>query len=116
MNSDSQFNSRIVTFTYDLANRLTAASPVGADPSESPELPRESLDYEPQSAAVGFEHDPQKGIFRLERADGEVEVFRDKPARYLVVEPDSETGEMKPVVKRGRPVFLYLCREEREVR
>jgi hypothetical protein len=116
MNFDSQFSSRIVTFTYDSANRLVDVSEIGVGPSESPELPRESLDYQSRAAAFGFEHDPQKGIFRLERADGEVEVFRDKPARYLVVEPDSETGEVKPVVERGRPVYLYLCREEREVR
>ena len=40
----------------------------------------------------------------------------DNPTRFLCVEPDPETGAMRPVTKRGRPVYLYLCREEREVR
>ena len=49
-------------------------------------------------------------------ADGTVEVFRDKPARHLVVGPDPATGEMKPVLKRGNPTYLFLCREDREIR
>jgi hypothetical protein len=48
--------------------------------------------------------------------DGSTECFRDNPTRYLVVEPDAETSEMTPVLKRGRPTYLYLCREEQEVR
>jgi hypothetical protein len=67
-------------------------------------------------SAFAFEHDCQKGIFRLRPSDGEVEAFRDKPVRHLVVEPDAQTGEFRPVVKRGQPTYLYLCREEREVR
>jgi hypothetical protein len=62
-----------------------------------------------------FEQDPEKGILRIRWPDGKVEVFRDKPVRHLVVEPDAETGEMAPVVKHGRPMYLYPCREEREV-
>ncbi len=42
------------------------------------------------------------------------ERFRDKLVRYLVVEPDPETGELRPAVKAGGPVYLYLCREDRE--
>ncbi len=63
-----------------------------------------------------FEHDPAARVFRLTTADGTVEVFRDNPTRYLCVEPDPESGEMRPMMKRGRPVYLYLCREERESR
>jgi hypothetical protein len=33
-----------------------------------------------------------------------------------VVEPDRETGELKPVITRYYSTYLYLCREEREVR
>jgi hypothetical protein len=62
-----------------------------------------------------FEHDRENGVFRIRWHDGRVEVFRDKPVRYLVVEPDSETGDMTAVVKYRRPTYLYLCREEREV-
>jgi hypothetical protein len=61
-----------------------------------------------------FEHDKEKRVFVLTWADGEVEVFRDNATRYLVVEPDSEPGELRPKLTYGRPTFLYLCREERE--
>jgi hypothetical protein len=63
-----------------------------------------------------FEHDPAARVFRLTAADGTVETFRDNPIRYLCVEPDPETGEMRPVMERGRPVYLHLCREDREAR
>ena len=60
-----------------------------------------------------FEHDPAGQVFRLIMADGEVGTFRDNPTRYLCVEPDPETGAMRPVIEHGRPVCLYLCREDR---
>jgi hypothetical protein len=63
-----------------------------------------------------FEHDPTARVYRLTAPDGSVEVFRDNPTRYLCLEPEAETGQMRPVMKRGRPVFLWLCREEHEVR
>jgi hypothetical protein len=63
-----------------------------------------------------FEQDKETGVFCLRWPDGEVEVFPDKPVRYLVIEPDAETGELKPVLKRGKPTYLCLCREEHEVR
>jgi len=63
-----------------------------------------------------FEHDPGARVFRLTAPDGTVEVFRDNPTRFLCVEPDPQTGAIGPVWKHGRPVFLYLCREEREMR
>jgi hypothetical protein len=64
--------------------------------------------------AFAFVHDKEKRVFCLTGADGKAEVFRDNPVRYLVVEPDPETGELKPATKCGKPVYLYLCREERE--
>ena len=63
-------------------------------------------------ASFSFQHDDRNGTFRLEWPDGAVEAFRDKPVRYLVVEPDETTGGMKPVLKRGCPTYLYLCRED----
>ena len=69
---------------------------------------------DPPPPRYRFEHDPAARVFRLTAADGTVEAFRDNPTRYLCVEPDPESGEMRPVVKRGRPVYLHLCREERE--
>jgi len=41
--------------------------------------------------------------------------LRDNPARYLVVDPDPDTGEMRPARKHGDPKFIYLCREDREL-
>ena len=70
---------------------------------------------EPRPPSFTFEHDKQKRLFVLKWPDGKTERFRDNPARQLVVEPDPETGEMRPVVRRAQPVYLYLCREEREL-
>jgi hypothetical protein len=69
----------------------------------------------PSRPTYQFEHDGENGIFRIRWDDGRLEVFPDKPVRHLVVEPNAETGDMTPVVKYGRPTYLYLCREEREV-
>ncbi len=70
----------------------------------------------PLRPPVRYEHDPAGRVFRLTAPDGTVEVFRDGPTRYLCVEPDHETGAIRPVLKRGQPVYLWLCREEREAR
>jgi hypothetical protein len=71
---------------------------------------------EAQPTGFEFVHDKAKGLFILTNADGTTEHFRDKPTRYLVVEPDSTTGELVPKVNGGEPVYLYVCREEREAR
>ncbi len=103
-----------VTYTYDNTARLTPVDPTGPSQGASPR-PGKPL-TQPRTTLFDWEHDPDKGIFRIRWPDGEVEVFRDKPIRHLVVEPDPETGEFQPVVKRGCPTYLYLSREEREVR
>ena len=64
--------------------------------------------------SFSFEHDEQRRLFILTWADGKTEQFRDNASRHLLVEPDPQTGEMRPVVRSGKPSFLYLCREERE--
>ncbi len=115
MNPDPQPWPTVTTFTYDATQRLTVIPARSEhDPPPMPQLPEPP----PKHRAPLFtcEHDPEKGIFRIRWSDGDVEVFRDKPVRYLVVEPDDQTGELKPVVKRGCPTYLYLAREEREVR
>jgi hypothetical protein len=68
----------------------------------------------PRPPAFTFRHDQEKGLLILTWADGRIEKFRDRPARQLSVEPDPETGELRPVIRNGLPVFVYLCREERE--
>jgi hypothetical protein len=69
---------------------------------------------EPPSPAFQFNHDKAKRLFVLTWPDGKTEHFRDNPMRQLVVEPDPVTGELRPAIKNGQPVFVYLCREERE--
>jgi hypothetical protein len=112
MNPDEHFAPRervrscdstagIITYTYFVMDQEEAAG--SAAGSETP--PRYS-----------FEHDRENGVYRVKWSDGEVEVFRDKPVRHLVVEPDRQTGELRPAITRGNPRYLYLCREEREIR
>jgi hypothetical protein len=61
------------------------------------------------------EHDMARGLLALTYPDGTVEHFRDKPTRYLVVEPDRDTGALRPIMVGSKAQYLYLCREEREV-
>jgi hypothetical protein len=91
---------RISSFAYDGAGRTTTYT----------------YSYNPGPPLYELEHLQEKGLFALVGPDGQTEYFRDRPARYLVVEADPETGEFAPVVKNRRPVLLWLCREEREVR
>ena len=73
-----------------------------------------SFEVDPWAQSFTFEHDKEKRVFRLTDAEGKAEYFRDNPARYLVVEPDPETGEMRPATQHGKPKLIYLCREDRE--
>jgi hypothetical protein len=69
------------------------------------------------SPAFQFNHDKEKRLLVLSWPDGKTEHFRDNPIKQLVVEPDpdSTTGELRPAIKNGQPVFVYLCREQREM-
>ncbi len=98
--------SRTTTYTYDGQGRRRYAlgeNGQGSVPHAAPPFP------------LDWEHIPDKRLFAL-TADGSTEYWSDNPTRYLVVETDPATGEIKPVLKRGRPVYLWLCREEREAR
>ena len=89
---------------YDSNNRLLDVRP---SPFEwDTRSPRTAPDYK-------FEHDTQKRLFVLTAPGGKPEYFRDNPVRQLLVEPDPETGELRPVIMRGKPAYIYLCREER---
>jgi hypothetical protein len=88
MDSDPHLN-RVTTYTYEVS---------------------------PSPPSFDFVHDRERRVFRLTGPEETTEFFRADPVRYLVVEPDPTSGEMKPVLKYGRPAYLYLCREEREVR
>jgi hypothetical protein len=104
---------RITTYTYSMDGRLigvtddTGGGEKPADASHPPRLLPSSFTSRQY---------PEKRVLLLSGPDGKTEVFRDNPTRYLSVAQDSETGEMKPVMKYGRPTYLWLCREEREER
>ncbi len=61
-----------------------------------------------------FDHDRTRGLYVVTQPDGTTELFRDNPVRYLVVEPDPQTGELRAASKDGRPVHVYRWREQRE--
>jgi len=113
-NSQPSPEHRTITYTYDRDERLIRIDQGDGPTIDLPPIPADQ--FEPWAPAYRFEHDKANGIFRLTGPDGSVECFRHNPTRYLVVEPDAQTSEMTPVLKRGRPTYLYLCREEREVR
>ena len=73
-----------------------------------------TYEAEPPSPAFQFQfsHDKEKRLLVLTWPDGKTEQFRDNPIRQLVVEPDPAPGELRPAIKNGQPVFVYLCREE----
>jgi hypothetical protein len=52
---------------------------------------------EPDTPAFVFEHDKRNRLVILTWPDGRTERFRDNPVRHLLVEPDPQTGEMRPV-------------------
>ncbi len=114
MNADAETPSpdeRITTYVYDSNDRLIMTTERGTFVKVT------TFDDAavPPAARFRFEHDSQKRVFVLTAPDGKTEHFRDNPTRHLVVEPDPETGAMRPVIKCGEPTYIYLCREEREV-
>jgi hypothetical protein len=48
------------------------------------------------------------GSWSLTWPDGRTERFRDNPVRHLLFVPDPETGEMRPVTKRGQPALRLI--------
>ena len=112
MSSDSSSPRPAADSSRDSESRLSEVRDVTKD--DGSVETRYEYFVEPQTPPFTFEHDKQKRLFILTWPDGKTERFRDNPARQLMVEPDPETGEMRPVIKRGQPVYVYLCREERE--
>ena len=60
-----------------------------------------------------FDHDRAKGLYVVTQPDGTTELFRDNAVRYLVVEPDPQTGELRPAVKYGRCISTCAASSER---
>jgi hypothetical protein len=100
------------SYSYDHDWRLTGGSE--GIRSDEPNTVITTYRYRCVGPKVAVEHDREKRVFRL-TADGKTEVFRDNATRYLVVEPDPVTGEIMPVIREGKPKFLWLCRQEHEV-
>ena len=69
----------------------------------------------PLGALWDWEQLPEKRLFAL-TANGKAEYRQDNPTRYLLGEPDPETGITQHVATYRKPVCPWLCREEREER
>jgi hypothetical protein len=110
-------------YVYDPSGRMVACVRPGSGPHEQHvtievgEVPDAPL-FSPCEASppAQVDHDCEKRLYRIKGPDGQTEVFRDSPVRFLILRPDPETGEPKPVIRFGQPEYLYLCREEREPR
>jgi hypothetical protein len=84
----------IMTYTYDCEGKnvtITYSVPFG---------PTATCD-----------HDRDKRLFRLTEPDGTTTEFHDREVRFLVVSLDPESGELEPVIERGGPKVIYLCKE-----
>jgi hypothetical protein len=114
MSDDSANPSAGVSWGYSESRPTVVRERTVVDPTTGERVKENVYEYQRPAPKFRFEHDAAHGVYRLTSAEGKTEVFRDKPTRYLCVEPD-ETGAMRPVTKLGRPVYLYLSREEREV-
>jgi hypothetical protein len=110
MSDDRQPDAGIPTYVYDSANPVVRIGPLTA---EEYRAFQERLAARPAPPSYAWDHDPTARVYRLTAPDGTIETFRDNPTRYLCVEPHPETGEMRPVMKQGRPVYLDLAREHR---
>jgi hypothetical protein len=108
-------HGQVTTYTYDAGGRVVHVS--GCDSLSCAWVPGPPLPSAPEWA---WEHLPEKRLYALTEPEGEgdrnTEYWRDNPTRYLVVEPDPESGKMRPSLKYGKPVYLWLCREERDAR
>ncbi len=60
----------------------------------------------PRAPLFTFEQDTQKGLLELTWPDDKTERFRDRPVRHLQVEPDPDTGVMRPVPGTAAPSSL----------
>jgi hypothetical protein len=67
--------------------------------------------YDLEVSPMQIDHDRERRLFEIIGPDRKMTEFHDRAVRSLVVEPDPETGELKPVVVQGKPKVIYLCRE-----
>ena len=77
----------------------------------SPELTTYTYYCDPPPPQFECHHALERRVFEIVGPDGRKSVFHDREVRFLVVEPDPETGELRPATRRGKPEILYLCRE-----
>jgi hypothetical protein len=60
---------------------------------------------------VEVSYDRSRHIIRIGQEGGETAEFDDRPARFLFMEHDSQTGKTKPAMEWGSPVYYHLARE-----
>ena len=60
---------------------------------------------------VEVSYDRSRHIIQIAQEGGETAEFDDRPARFLFMERDSQTGKMKPAMEWGSPVYYHLARE-----
>jgi len=60
---------------------------------------------------VEVSYDRSRHIIRIAPEGGETADFDDRPARFLFMEHDSQTGKTKPAMEWGSPVYYHLARE-----
>jgi len=60
---------------------------------------------------VGVSYDRSRHIIQIAQEEGETAEFDDRPARFLFMEHDSQTGKTKPAMEWGSPVYYHLARE-----
>jgi len=60
---------------------------------------------------VEVSYDRSRHIIQIAQEEGQTAEFDDRPARFLFMEHDSQTGKTKPAMEWGSPVYYHLARE-----
>ncbi len=60
---------------------------------------------------VEVSYDRSRHIIQIAQEGGEAAEFDDRPARFLFMERDPETGKTKPAMEWGSLVYYHLARE-----
>jgi hypothetical protein len=80
-------------FAEGVARRRTRSSAAGGEPK------------------LEVAYDRSRHVIQITQEGGETAEFEDRPARFLLMDRDPETGKMKPAMEWGCPVFYHLTRE-----
>jgi hypothetical protein len=112
MSFEPSFPRRISEYRFDGEDRLLEVREF-TNGGES--ISNEFIgDAGPAPPSFTFEGDEDEQLFVLTWSDDGTERFRDEIAPNPVVAPDPETGEMRPVLRLGRQIYLFLFRRRGE--